>query len=244
MTDKNVMSLSENHYKEIAEIYAQNSARDLDNFNSAFDRKGRIELGILIQHGLKKDSVLLDFGCGIGRLGLHASKFLTQGKYIGTDISEHALEIARSQLRNYSSHITAQVSFIKQDNYTFPVEESSVDMMSAYSVFNYMEHEDMYNYFKEALNIVKQGGYLIISCLTIDIPYAKELFISSSAVSLSKRWSYRRMIITSRELVEEICKLAGWSLYLWYYFDSPSMHVYGTTETACYDESVCVLKHL
>jgi cyclopropane fatty-acyl-phospholipid synthase-like methyltransferase len=244
MTDKKIDSLSENHYKEIAEIYAQNSARDLDNFNSTFDRKGRIELGILIQHGLQKNSTLLDFGCGIGRLGAHASRMLTSGKYIGTDISEHALEIARSQIRTYSKSISAKVSFIKQDNYTFPVEQSSVDMMSAYSVFNYMENEDMYNYLKAALHVVKQGGYLVLSCLTIDIPYARELFISSSAVSLSKRWSYRRMIITSRELVEEISKLAGWSPYLWHSFDSPSMHVYGTTETSCYDESVCVLKHL
>ena len=41
-----------------------------------FDRVGAIELASLREAGLQPSNVLVDFGCGTGRLALHAVPFL------------------------------------------------------------------------------------------------------------------------------------------------------------------------
>lgn len=42
--------------------------------------------------GLKPDHALLDFGCGVLRLGAYAARYLEPGNYVGVDISQKRLD--------------------------------------------------------------------------------------------------------------------------------------------------------
>jgi cyclopropane fatty-acyl-phospholipid synthase-like methyltransferase len=53
---------------------------------------------VLIRQGLRKQDVLVDYGCGTMRIGMHAVRYLGEGAYWGLDVSDAQLEKARLQL--------------------------------------------------------------------------------------------------------------------------------------------------
>lgn len=50
---------------------------------------------MLMRQGLRKQDVLVDYGCGTMRIGIHAVRYLGKGAYWGLDVSETQLEEAR-----------------------------------------------------------------------------------------------------------------------------------------------------
>jgi len=55
---------------------------------------GRWAFSQLLSEGLKPDDVLVDYGCGTLRMGLHAIRYLAPGNYWGLDINEKVLKYA------------------------------------------------------------------------------------------------------------------------------------------------------
>ena len=52
----------------------------------------------LIRFGLRKDSKVLEIGCGIGKLTGLLYKYIKRGKIVGMDISNESVEIARKRI--------------------------------------------------------------------------------------------------------------------------------------------------
>ena len=76
-----------NIYEHLYQTYAE-SASPLTSVGAGdFNLIGQIEKAILELEGLRSDSTLVDFGCGVGRLALQVIPELTFGKYLGLDIS-------------------------------------------------------------------------------------------------------------------------------------------------------------
>src|SRR5215471_1763003 len=130
--------------------------------------------------GLAPTQTLVDFGCGTGRLAVHAVPFLAAGGYVGIDIAESMLVQARSRVHQVAPSPTCRVSFVKQTTTAFPLPDASVDWVCAFSVFTHMEHEDSYRYLCDARRIVRPTGRLVLSCLPIDtVEYARHIFRES-----------------------------------------------------------------
>ena len=58
------------------------------------NRTARLQLAFLISEGLRRDTRLLDMGCGVGRFARKVVPYLEPGRYTGVDISAAALEHA------------------------------------------------------------------------------------------------------------------------------------------------------
>ena len=120
-------------YERLYEAVAQSLPADVSIGEGKFDLIGRIELGVLIMEGLAPHHTLCDFGCGTGRLAVHAVPYLAAGRYIGTDISESMLASARERLSLQIPKPSAEVVFVKQRPDMFDVPDASVDFVCAFS---------------------------------------------------------------------------------------------------------------
>jgi len=228
-------------YERLYEHVAQSLPSDVSIGEGDFDLIGRIELGVLIMEGLAPHHTLCDFGCGTGRLAVHAVPYLATGRYVGTDISESMLASARERLSLQISKPSAEVVFVKQRPDVFDVPDASVDFVCAFSVFTHMEPEDAYRYLKAARRILRLGGKFVFSCLPMRLAYAREIFVAAAEKRFEERWNDVRNFTTTTEQMETIASLAGWDIVRWYQGDEPSIRVALDDRVLALGQSVCVL---
>jgi SAM-dependent methyltransferase len=211
-----------------------------------WDLIGRIELSALLASGLEPGHTLVDFGCGTGRLAVHAIPRLARGAYIGIDISQTMLAQAQArvaQLTRTKGGAGCQVTWKHQTGVVFDLPPESVDFIAAYSVFTHMEHEDAYRYLLEAHRAVRPGGKFVFSCLTMDIPLIRSFFLTSAESTLEDRWRTVRNVTTTRDYMAAVAELAGWQVERWYKGDEKLIPLDGGDgELAALGQSVCVLR--
>jgi SAM-dependent methyltransferase len=201
-------------YADLYEQHAIEHPPETSIGRGDFDRMGQIELAILTDAGLKPSSTLLDFGCGTGRLAVHAIPFLSDGQYIGTDISPTMLVHAGALVTDKLGSMPINARFVVQPDETFPVDPP-VDFLCAYSVFTHMEHEDTFRYLKAALAASTTGTTFVASVLQIDTPVHQHEFLMSAAKTVDERWASVRNIVTSQDLFTTVAELAGWTVSRW-----------------------------
>lgn len=191
-----------------------------------FDAIGQAELHCLQRYGLEPHHALLDFGCGAGRLAQFAIPYLSRGRYVGLDISPTMIDRAKKLCEPVTG--SCDVIWTLQGAAQWPYPDHSFDMVCAFSVFGHMEHEDTFRYLKEASRVMTARGRLVLTCLPIDTRLGAEIFLQSASETLAERWAHVRNIVTSRELVETVARMAGWEPLVW--------------ETAHERETLCVLE--
>lgn len=103
---------------------------------------------------IKRDVVIVDFGCGNGQIIKEMELVNPEATYIGLDISEKALEQARKILPDYK--------FYKiEDGGRFPLDDNSVDFVFSSEVIEHIY--DTENAFSEITRILKPGGKLLLT---------------------------------------------------------------------------------
>lgn len=146
------------------------------------------ELPFLIELGLRKDSVLFDYGCGLGRLAYAASKFLGEaGSYIGYEPNSRALSFLKDAYRtraNFHFHgdeLSSEEDYIAikssevrvggkksldilPQNYIGRV----VDIQYSSSVLTHMWLESISRLLTNLNAVVKQDGLCVNTWLIID----------------------------------------------------------------------------
>lgn len=98
---------------------------------------------------------LLDIGCGIGYFSIPAANILKQGKVIGLDIMPEMIDIAKDKATNITN-----IEFIKSEEYSFPIEDTSIDCVFISNVIH--EIENKAKYFNEIRRVLKTDGLLCI----------------------------------------------------------------------------------
>jgi ubiquinone/menaquinone biosynthesis C-methylase UbiE len=234
-------SAGPSHYERVYEHVAQVLPADESVGDGDFDLIGRIELGVLIMEGMQPHHTLFDFGCGTGRLAIHAVPYLAKGRYIGSDISESMLVNARKRVASRVAGAHGHVSFIKQSQDVFDLPDGSIDYMCAFSVFTHMEAEDTYRYLKAARRLLKPGGRVIFSCLPMRLTASRRIFLAQAEMSFDERWKGVRNFTTSIDHIEVIANLAGWEVARWYAGDEPSIRVALADQMLSLGQSVCTL---
>ena len=201
-------------YESLYETHAQSTGDDGVG-GGDYDVMGEIELDVLRAEGLQPTSTLLDFGCGNGRLAVHAVPYLQQGMYVGTDIAPTFLAHAARRVELVRAGSACAIKLVHQVDERFDLADHSVDFACAFSVFTHMEHEDMYRYLVQFKRIVRPGGRLVISCLPLNLPDAQTIFLAEATLDPVTRWQRVRNVTTSVDLVNQIATQAGWSVVRW-----------------------------
>lgn len=232
---------------EPADIYEKLYEEHAANFDDSdvvgggdFDMWGRRELALLTTNGLPPEGTLVDLGCGIGRLAVHAIPYLVGGHYVGTDVSSQLLDRAQKRVSVVVPDPPAQVTWIKQVGTRFALPDASVDMFCAFSVFTHIEHEDTFNFLKDARRAAKPGGRFVYSCLPLDLSAARVIFSTSIALDFHARWAKVRNVVTSVDMMEKLSHMAGWDVVRWYRGDEANVPLDG--ELHEFGQSVCVVQ--
>jgi len=206
---------------DYAKLYERHAVETVDPKASIgqgdFESVGRIELAILKLEGLRRDGALLDFGCGVGRLALHAIPYLTHGRYLGLDISPTMILGAREVALERLPDVPPQrYRFEVNDGESVSRWGGDFDIVCAYSVFTHMESEDTYRYIVELVKVLRRGGKLVCSVLPLETDLARQVFLKEAALPFDERWRRVRNIATSYAMMEHIATLAGLQNFRWY----------------------------
>jgi SAM-dependent methyltransferase len=123
---------------------------------------GKLEFALLQGLGLNPGQMVVDVGCGSGRLALHLSA-VPGLRYLGTDIVEdllaHAVKLSRR----------ADWAFVRTDGVEIPCADNSADFVCFFSVLTHLTHEDSFRYLREARRVLKPGGRIVFSFLEFHI---------------------------------------------------------------------------
>lgn len=165
-----------------------------------YEQAGKIQEALLEFVGLRRDGVLVDIGCGSGRLANRLSKNFT-GKFYGTDVVRALLEYADERTSD-------NFKFFEVDRPAIPVPDSIADMVTAFSVFTHTLHEETYLYFEEAARVLKPSGQLVFSFLEFLSPQHKEVFRQSMEAYRSGQLKHLNMFL-DRAGIEAMAKMVG-----------------------------------
>lgn len=123
-----------------------------------FETVGHIEHQLLKMLGLKPTHMVVDVGCGSGRLASQLSTWL-KGGYLGTDILEDLLVHASNVCKR------PDWRFEKTNGIEIPSDEFTADYVTFFSVLTHISHEDSFRYLEQAKRVLKPGGYIVCSFL-------------------------------------------------------------------------------
>lgn len=130
--------------------------------------------------GVKPDDRVLDVGCGIGRMAVPLTDYLSvNGKYYGFDIVKSGIDWCKDTIavrfpnfQFYHSDIQNMEynpqGTIYASDYRFPFESSSFDFVFLTSVFTHLFPPDMENYLKEISRVLKEGGVCLITFFLVN----------------------------------------------------------------------------
>ncbi len=113
---------------------------------------------------IKASDVVLEIGCGIGRIGVPLTKLCT--KWIGTDISPKMLELARTEIartgrNNFELHelFACNLNSFRSD---------SVDKIYCSTVFMHLDEWDRFAYVEDSFRVLKPGGKLYVDNINLE----------------------------------------------------------------------------
>ncbi len=119
---------------------------------------GKLEYALLRTLGLKNNDVVVDVGCGSGRLALQLSRD-PEIKYVGLDILPELLQYAEKLCGR------ADWKFLRTNGVDIPVANDTAALVCFFSVFTHLPHQDIFRYLQEAVRIARPGGRVVFSFL-------------------------------------------------------------------------------
>lgn len=142
-----------------------------------YEAVGRRWLSMLTipPEGLKPDERVLDAGCGIGRIALPLTEYMSrEGSYEGFDIEPRAITWCQYNITPNYPNFQFQVADIynkmynqrgtqQPHEYSFPYPDDSFDFAFLASVFTHLLPEAVENYIAELSRVLRSGGRCVIS---------------------------------------------------------------------------------
>jgi len=105
--------------------------------------------------------IVLELGCGVARIGKLLAPHCK--KWIGVDISENMLKVAKERLQGMDN-----VDFhVLNRNDLSCIEDNSIDKVYSVAVFCHLDKEDLFNYLREIYRIVRPGGIIYVETWNI-----------------------------------------------------------------------------
>lgn len=135
---------------------------------------------------LKPDHRVLDVGCGIGRMAVPLTRYLSErGEYEGFDVVGKGIDWCRKNISRRFPNFSFRRADVfnrqyhrkgtrKACEYRFPYRDGNFDFVFLTSVFTHMLPADMENYLSEISRVLKSGGKCLITFFLMN-PESSEL---------------------------------------------------------------------
>lgn len=119
---------------------------------------------------LSPDASVLDVGCGIGRIAIPLTGFLSRkGKYCGFDIVPQGIDWCRQRITPRFRHFRFELADVynaaynptgrcRPSEYRFPYGDNDFDFVFLTSVFTHMLPGDLETYLRELARVLKPNG--------------------------------------------------------------------------------------
>ena len=128
---------------------------------------------------LQPNEQVLDVACGIGRVAVPLTRYLTTGSYVGFDVSGAAIRWCRSAISSrhpnfafvhadvVSRHYNPRGN-INPPQFTFPCENESVDVAFLSSILTHLIPDAAAHYVAETSRVLKPGGRSVMTFFLLD----------------------------------------------------------------------------
>lgn len=136
---------------------------------------------ILLDHTeVKRDSAILDVGCGIGRMAMPFTAYLTaDGRYEGFDIMPDGIghcqrritpsfPVFRFQVADVFNSFYNPAGKQKPEAFRFPYDDASFDVVFSTSVFTHLPPAAVAQYLRETARVLKPGGRCLHTCFSLN----------------------------------------------------------------------------
>jgi ubiquinone/menaquinone biosynthesis C-methylase UbiE len=137
---------------------------------------------MLLQNvGMKKEDVVLEIGCGVGRSGVFVAPVCKE--WIGVDVSENMLEHTRKRLKHLHNFRT-----VASNGYDLrEIASATVDLVYCTVVFMHLDEWERYNYIKEGFRVLRPGGRMIVDNVDITSDAGWKFFEDHCAIPPAER---------------------------------------------------------
>ncbi len=130
--------------------------------------------------GLEPHHRVLDVGCGIGRMAIPLTRFLShEGSYDGFDIVPHGIAWCSRKITPRFPNFRFQLVPVRNrdynpggvraaDTFAFPYPDASFDFVFLTSVFTHMLSRDIGNYMREIARVLAPGGTAFVTWFVLN----------------------------------------------------------------------------
>lgn len=168
----------------------------------------------------RNSPLLLDIGCGVGK----TARFLAIDqtiRYVGFDIFKPAIEWANTYLvpkigtRFKFEHYDGSSDFynpggkIAVEDYEFPVEDGSVDLMFAASLFTHLHERDCASYLSQTKKKLAPGGRALYSIKEPREGEGDYCGSSEAAIRISVEYFEKMCVEQGLIVIKNLGSLAG-----------------------------------
>ena len=136
---------------------AANPDWNASDYHKVSDVQFRWGLEVLADLQLRGDEIVIDAGCGTGRLTSILAERLTSGRVIALDVSESMLEVARSELQRFDDRVACTAA----DLGALTLHNVADVIFSNATLHWVLDHAAMFKGLHRAL---KSGGRLHAQC--------------------------------------------------------------------------------
>ncbi len=158
-------------------------------FYSDYEILERIDK-LIASFDIKKDSMVLDLGCGTGITSERISRLIKNAKVLCCDFSFSMLKIAKERRGK-------NLSFICANAENLPFKNEVLDYLICFSCFPHFDNKN--KMLEEAVRVLRKGGLLIISHF-LSSKEIEEVHRTKAPVSDDKMPSRSWMITNLREI--------------------------------------------
>jgi SAM-dependent methyltransferase len=131
--------------------------------------------------GVGPDDVVLEIGCGVGRVGAKLAPRCRQ--WIGADVSTNMLHYARTALGGFEN-----VSFVRLNGVDLHgIRDESIDVVYCTAVFMHIDEWDRHRYVAEAYRVLRPGGRVYVDNFGLSGDMGWSLFLETSKVDAALR---------------------------------------------------------
>ena len=178
-----------------------------------FTERGNDILDLLVKYaGLKPDASVLDIGCGIGRLAVPLTRFLSErGSYDGFDIVKKGIDWCNNRISPKYPNFRFLHIDLKNDLYNdktenearsfiFPYEDDSFDCIVLTSVFTHMMPDDVDNYLNQIARVMRSGGKCLVTFFLVNDAIMKKM--NRGETSFAFKHSYGDYLLMDKNVKE------------------------------------------
>jgi ubiquinone/menaquinone biosynthesis C-methylase UbiE len=141
---------------------------------------------------LQPDHKVLDVGCGVGRVAVALTSFLSpESEYWGLDITRNGIQWCRREITarypnfhfewcDVYNQVYNPTGRQSARTYTFPFADGTFDFVFLTSVFTHMLPPDLEHYLSESSRVVKPGGKCLATFFLLNDESRKLIAAGSS----------------------------------------------------------------